>query len=218
MLRALDFLAYNGIVHRDVKPENILYVSESHDQLVFQLGDFGLCNRAVGAATMAGSGLYMAPEMFQEGYQTSKLDVWSLFVTMLWTLDAGGFRQRSNRFQSIDDVQEAVLHAASNIESVSKIQHITVINPNERASAAQMLIKYYNGAGLTTPRNQVPALINTPVFDTTTCTLARPPLAIRVSRASSGLQCVNIFAIGNQYRLEKARATIYAQRIPRRRS
>ncbi len=41
----------------------------------------------------AGSKLYMAPEMFRHGGQTSKLDVWSVFVKMLWTLDIGGFRQ-----------------------------------------------------------------------------------------------------------------------------
>jgi serine/threonine protein kinase len=44
MLRALDFLACNGIVHRDVKPANILYITMLGGQYQFQLGDFGLCN------------------------------------------------------------------------------------------------------------------------------------------------------------------------------
>ena len=77
------FLAWKGIIHRDVKPENILYISQPGGQYQFQLGDFGLCNRAVDAMTYAGSELYMAPKMFRKGGQTSKLDVWSLFVTML---------------------------------------------------------------------------------------------------------------------------------------
>jgi serine/threonine protein kinase len=79
-----------------VKPENILYISPLDGQCQFQLGDFGLCNRAVDAATFAGSRLYMAPEMFREGGQIHKVDVWSLFVTMLWILDIGEFRQRSD--------------------------------------------------------------------------------------------------------------------------
>jgi hypothetical protein len=29
----------------------------------------------------------MAPKMFRETDQSSKVDVWSLFVTMLWILD-----------------------------------------------------------------------------------------------------------------------------------
>ncbi|RMD39621.1 hypothetical protein DV735_g5509, partial [Chaetothyriales sp. CBS 134920] len=105
--------------------------------------------------------MYMAPEMFQKGAQTPKLDVWSLFITMLWTLDTEGFRQKLGRFQSDDDVQEAVLHAASNCNTVSKIQEMSVINPKERASAAQMLVKCYNGLGLSTPQNQIPPLIST---------------------------------------------------------
>jgi hypothetical protein len=40
---------------------------------------------------------------------------------------------------------------------------MAVVNPKERASAAQMLVKYDKGVGLSTPRNQVPALINSPV-------------------------------------------------------
>jgi len=64
MLQGLDHLAWKGIVHRDIKPENILHVSQPDGQYQFQLGDFGLCNRIVDAATFAGSRLYMPPEMF----------------------------------------------------------------------------------------------------------------------------------------------------------
>ena len=99
MLQALDCIAWKGIVHRDVKPENILYISQPDGQYQFQLGDFGLCNYIINAATFTGTRLYMAPEMFREGDQTHKVDVWSLFVTMLWTLDAGEFRQMSNQFK-----------------------------------------------------------------------------------------------------------------------
>ena len=67
MLQALNCLVWKGIVHRDVKPENILYVSQTSGQYQFQLGDFGLCNRVVDAATFAGSCLYMAPKMFRKG-------------------------------------------------------------------------------------------------------------------------------------------------------
>jgi serine/threonine protein kinase len=221
ILKALDCLAYNGIVHRDVKPENILYVSQPGGQYQFQLGDFGLCNRVVDAATFTGSRMYMAPEMFRKGGQTSKLDVWSLFVTMLWTLDAGGFRQRSNQFESVEDVQEAVLHAASNVDSVSKIQEMAAVNPKERASAAQMLVKYYNGVGLSTPRNQVPALISSPSPAITAArapTLAIPALTTRTTQTKPrGFQRNgNIFAAAAQYRVEKARDHFSAQQTPRR--
>jgi serine/threonine protein kinase len=215
MLQALDCIAWKGIVHRDVKPENILYISQPDGQYQFQLGDFGLCNRIVDAATFAGSRLYMPPEMFQEGDQTHKVDVWSLFVTMLWILDAGEFRQRSNKFKTVAEVRRVVLSAASNVDSVSKIREMAIVNPEERASAAQMLVKYFDGAGLSTPRNQVPALTTSP---SPTLALARGPppapssLITRTPQPKPrSLQMnANIFAAA-QYRVEKARNPLQAK-------
>ena len=173
MLQALDCLAVNGIVHRDVKPENILYVSRPNAQYRFQLGDFGLSNRAISAATFAGSPLYMAPEMFQKGPQTHKVDVWSLFVTMLWTLDVKGFRRKSERFKTLEEVHKEVATAASGVEI---IREMAEINPEERASAAQMLVKCFDGGGLTTLRSQVPALL--PVKAKTTASADNQPASM----------------------------------------
>lgn len=58
---------------------------------------------------------------------------------MLWTLDVGEFRQRWNQFESAEDAREAVLLADSKVDTVSKIQEMAIVNPEKRASAAQML-------------------------------------------------------------------------------
>lgn len=208
MLQALDFLAWKGIVHRDVKPENILYISQPDGQYQFQLGDFGLCNRIVDATTIAGSRLYMAPEMVQKGVQTHKVDVWSLFATMLWVLDAGEFSQRSRQFTSDTGVRGAVLFAATKVHSVSTIREMAFINPEERASAAQMLDKLFNGAGLSTPRNQIPSLTSSPsptVAVARAPPLARSSLTTRTTPSNPrGLQInANTFAVA-QYHLERA--------------
>jgi hypothetical protein len=39
---------------------------------------------------------------------------------------------------------------------IYKLTFTVVVDPVERASAAQMLVKHFDGAGLSTPRNQVP--------------------------------------------------------------
>ncbi|KAG5970518.1 hypothetical protein E4U55_001637 [Claviceps digitariae] len=162
MLQALDFLAWNDIIHRDVKPENILYTTQPDGQYLFQLGDFGLCNRTVDAFSHVGTELFKAPEMFQAVKQTPKVDVWALFVTMVWVLDVAGFRQRVPTFRNVAEVQQAVLSAAS-MPSVSDICEMARADPARRASAAQMLVERCNGDGLSTPRNRVPALdVNPP--------------------------------------------------------
>ncbi|MCJ1479186.1 hypothetical protein MMC13_007870 [Lambiella insularis] len=205
MLEALDCIAWKGIVHRDVKPENILYVSQPDGQCQFQLGDFGLCNRIVDAATFAGSRLYMAPEMFQEGDQTHKMDVWNV----------------SSEVESSDaEVQRAVLSAASNVNKVKKIRGMATVNPVERASAAQMLVKYYNGVGLSTPRNQIPDFTSSPPF-TIAAARASPPappsLTSRTAQTKpTGLQMnANTSAAAQQYRIGKARGPLQAQPIRR---
>jgi serine/threonine protein kinase len=212
MLQALDCIAWKVIIHRDVKPENILYISHPHGLYQFQLGDFGLCNRAVNATTFAGSELYMAPEMLEKGSQTSKLDIWSLFVTMLWTMDVGGFRrQRCHQFKTIKEAQETVIQLAASESDISKIQDMAVINPEERASAAQMLVKCFNGVGLSTPRDRVPALLNSPspAIAIRAPAAARRTLKTRTAQTKS--RCLpknaDIFAAATaaKYRVEKSR-------------
>jgi len=158
MLQALDCLAYNGIIHRDVKPDNILYATLPDGQYHFQLGDFGFCNRAINAASLVGSPLFMAPEIYQGRNQTSKVDVWSLFITLVWILNTGGFREKFSKFSNMNDIQEAIVHAASQDAILFKVREMAIIDPQQRASAAQIIMKLYDGVGLSTPRSQIPAI------------------------------------------------------------
>lgn len=173
MLQALDFIASKDIVHRDVKPENILYVSLPNGKYQFQLGDFGLCNRALFATSHAGTDVYMAPEIVWGGIQTHKVDVWSLYVTLIWTMDISDFRRKSHEFKSLGEIRQAISFIASNAQSVSTIREMAIVNPDQRASAAQMLVKYFGGEGLSTRRSQVPPLST------------NPPLPVTASRTTS---------------------------------
>lgn len=156
MLQAIDYLDTLKLVHRDIKPQNILYESHGSD-LQFYLGDFGLSNRQSLAVTFGvGTPLYMAPEMMKPGEkQTHKADVWSLFVTIMWTMNAQGFREAYESWNSAQQSQAWVLSKASSLPQIEEMARET---PLERASAAQMLVKIYNGDGLVTPLDQVPPL------------------------------------------------------------
>ena len=83
--RALSACESRGIVHRDVKPENIM-VDEWGN---FKLGDFGVARTLEGTrtATTAGTETYMAPEVIRHDRYNQTVDIYSLGLVMWWLLN-----------------------------------------------------------------------------------------------------------------------------------
>ncbi|CAH3188203.1 unnamed protein product [Porites lobata] len=81
---AIEHLHSLGVMHRDVKPENIFL---SKDHKVLKLGDFGLARATIGSKsrkTETGSYRYMAPEvMNSEGKYSEKSDVYSFGLCLV---------------------------------------------------------------------------------------------------------------------------------------
>lgn len=147
MLQAFDFLVSIDILHRDVKPENILFVT-TRNGYHYQLADFGLCNEIVNAKSLVGSKRYMAPEILKGEQQTPKADIYSLYVTMLDALDIRGFRNA--RHESPTQVQEMVAFLSREEAKLFSIRGMGDRSPDRRASAAEILVKCFDGIGLTT--------------------------------------------------------------------
>ena len=83
--QALVLCEEKGLVHRDVKPENI-FVTENG---TFKLGDFGIARTLdhTTNATRAGTERYMAPEVIKRQQYGRDVDLYSIGLVLYWLLN-----------------------------------------------------------------------------------------------------------------------------------
>ena len=146
VLQALVVAHREGILHRDVKPENVMLVNDGR----IKVGDFGLA-RPVTSATETGKSLlgtvaYIAPELLTRGQADNRSDLYSVGV-MLYEMLAG-----KQPFTGDTPMQIAMQHAKKQMPLASLtnpfvgqavddvIQWSTAKDPNDRPKDARAFL------------------------------------------------------------------------------
>jgi formylglycine-generating enzyme required for sulfatase activity/tRNA A-37 threonylcarbamoyl transferase component Bud32 len=100
---ALDYAHRAGVVHRDVKPANILIKDEDDKAVV---ADFGLARQMAARSItregmLLGTPMYMAPEQALGDEIDGRIDVWALGVTLYEGLTLGKLPFDSNDLREV---------------------------------------------------------------------------------------------------------------------
>jgi tRNA A-37 threonylcarbamoyl transferase component Bud32 len=144
--RTTDTLGYlhgKGIVHRDVKPENLL-LSTVGDSNSIKVADFGLANIIEGGSlqTVCGSPAYMAPEVHKMADYDEKVDLWSVGV-MLYLLLSGTLPfappQMMEKAAAGDYSFSGKIWKSVSTEAKDLISNLLVADPAKRFGVAETL-------------------------------------------------------------------------------
>ena len=130
---ALFYLHSNNIIHRDIKPQNVLISASG----IIKICDFGFA-RAIDNKTMItsikGTPLYMAPELLKEYPYNKKADLWSLGV-ILYELYVGQPPFYTNSFNVLmNKIMKEEIRYPESMSSDFKdfLRGLLVKNPKDR--------------------------------------------------------------------------------------
>lgn len=146
ILQALIYLEENQIIHRDIKPGNILL----NKQGIVKLGDFGMSKRSVEGenwTAFKGTKLYMSPERLKGEEYSFPSEIWSLGVTMA-EIALGRFPFDFTNFGTFSVIQHITNNYMSELAKVQKemsaelfefIKECLTLDPTTRPHARDLL-------------------------------------------------------------------------------
>ncbi|PIK46856.1 putative serine/threonine-protein kinase DCLK3 isoform X5 [Apostichopus japonicus] len=148
LARALDYLHKMNVVHRDMKPENLLVNLTDDSKMQLKLADFGLAMEVVKPVyTVCGTPTYVAPEILAETGYGLPVDMWALgVITYILLCGFPPFRSPDRSQDELFDLIQAgkYEYIAPYWNSISKsakdlIDNLLVVDQKKRFTAVEVL-------------------------------------------------------------------------------
>lgn len=139
MLQALAYLKASGTVHRDVTADNILF-KYTNNRLKFCLADFGISVRMNENHTVFGKRLYTAPDLCA----SPATDIWSLFITIAYILDAGRIRWITQNSTDMYETHQEIDGLTESHHYLKKLHGIARLHYGYRWTALDTLLIAFN--------------------------------------------------------------------------
>ena len=136
LVSALHYLHSHRIMHRDMKPQNILLCKDNRVKLC----DFGFA-RAMSTETMVltsikGTPLYMSPELVEDRPYDHNADLWALGCILYEVFTGYPPFYTNNLYQLVDMIVKGQVKWPKNMSNVFKnfLQGLLCKDPNKRLS------------------------------------------------------------------------------------
>ncbi|KAK9322662.1 kinase-like domain-containing protein [Lipomyces orientalis] len=182
VLQAVAYVHSAGISHRDIKPDNILVVSEDEPDgkpIQIKVSDFGLAKISESGTflkTFCGTLAYLAPEVIKardsssrahpertSTYYSNKVDMWSIgcmvYVLLTGYLPFNGSTQEQlcNQIMAGEYSQQPLDEAKVSADAKSFIGTLLEVDPKKRPTAKLALLLNWLRDG---PQPAVPTLVS----------------------------------------------------------
>eukprot|EP00271_Cylindrocystis_brebissonii_P008055 TRINITY_DN2207_c1_g1_i1.p1 TRINITY_DN2207_c1_g1~~TRINITY_DN2207_c1_g1_i1.p1 ORF type:complete len:1730 (+),score=245.25 TRINITY_DN2207_c1_g1_i1:218-5407(+) len=144
LLSALQFIHERGIIHGDIKPENVM-MAQPYSDLSVRVADFGeavFCIPGEKVTHVAGTASYVAPEVLDRSYG-HEADIWSLGVVMYVMLSG----EQPFRAKEVKSIFEQVMVGKYDLEAgpwtmispaaKDLVRRMMCLNPQARITAEQ---------------------------------------------------------------------------------